>query len=141
MRDQVNDNLRRDRLIVWLASAFGALALVLACFGIYGTMSYSVARRTNEIGVRMALGAMPGRIFRLVFNESLALLGTGLLTGAPIVLAASHPASGVVLGVDVEDPLIPIGAAVVVTLTAALAAYIPAWRASRVDPMVALRDE
>lgn len=141
VRDQVNGNLRRDKLIVWLASVFGATALVLACFGIYGTMSYSVARRTNEIAVRMALGAMPGRVFRIVFGESVKLLGLGLLTGTPLMLAASHPASRMVLGIDVQDPLIPIGAAVVVTLTAALAAYIPAWRASRVDPMVALRYE
>jgi predicted permease len=141
VRDQVNGNLRRDRLIVWLASVFGSLALGLACFGIYGTMSYAVARRTNEIGIHMALGAVPGRVFRLVFGESLALLGLGLLTGVPLVLAASRPVSRVVLGVDVSDPLIPALAAVVVTLTAAFAAYIPARRASRVDPMVALRYE
>ena len=137
----MNGNLRRDRLIVWLASVFGALALGLACFGIYGTMSYAVARRTNEIGIHMALGAVPGRVFRLVFCESLALLGTGLLMGAPLVLAASRPVSRVVLGVDVGDPLILVGAALVVTVTAAFAAYIPAWRASRVDPVVALRYE
>ncbi len=141
VRDQVNGNLRRDRLIVWLASVFGALALGLACFGIYGTMSYAVSRRTNEIGIHMALGAVPGRVFRLVFGESLALLGLGLLIGAPLVLAASRAVSRVVLGVDVNDPLIPALAAVVVTLTAAFAAYIPARRASRVDPMVALRYE
>lgn len=141
VRDQVNGNLRRDRLIVSLASVFGALALALACFGIYGTMSYAVARRTNEIGIRMALGAVPGRVFRLVFCESLALLGVGLLMGAPLIVAASRPVSRVVLGVDVGDPLIPAVAAFVVTGTAALAGYIPAWRASRVDPMVALRYE
>ena len=141
VRDQVNGNLRRDRLIVWLASVFGALALGLACFGIYGTMSYAVTRRTNEIGIHMALGAAPGRVFRLVFCESLALLGLGLLTGAPLVLAVSRPVSRVVLGVDVSDPLILAGAALVVTVTAAFAAYIPALRASRVAPMVALRYE
>jgi ABC-type antimicrobial peptide transport system permease subunit len=141
VRDQVNGNLRRDRLIVWLASVFGALALGLACFGIYGTMSYAVARRTNEIGIRMALGAVPGRVFRLVFGESLALLALGLVVGAPLVLAASHPVSRIVLGVDVSDPLILVGAALVVTLTAALATYVPARRASRVDPMTALKYE
>jgi ABC-type antimicrobial peptide transport system permease subunit len=140
VRDQVNGNLRRDRLIVWLATVFGALALGLACL-IYGTMSYAVARRTNEIGIHMALGAVPGRVFRLIFGESLALLGFGLVAGAPLVLAASRPVSRVVLGVNVDDPLIPALAAAVVTLTAALAAYIPARRASRVDPMVALRYE
>ena len=89
----------------------------------------------------MALGAVPGRVFRLIFGESLALLGFGLVAGAPLVLAASRPVSRVVLGVNVDDPLIPALAAAVVTLTAALAAYIPARRASRVDPMVALRYE
>ena len=141
VRDQVNGNLRRDRLVVWLAYAFGALALGLACFGIYGTMSYAVARRTNEIGIRMALGAVPGRVLRLVFGECLVLLGLGLVIGAPLVLAASRPVSRVVLGVDVSDPLIPALAMLVVTLSATLAAYVPARRASRVDPMVALRYE
>src|SRR5262249_20179340 len=141
VRDQVSGNLRRDRLIVWLASFFGALALGLACFGIYGTMSYTVARRTNEIGIRMALGAVPGRVFRLVFGESLALLGLGLVIGLPIVLAFSHPVSSVVLGVDVSDPQTLALAALVVAITAAFAAYIPARRASRVDPRVAGRQE
>jgi len=141
VRDQVSGNLRRDRLVVWLASVFGALALGLACFGIYGTMSYAVARRTNEIGIRMALGAAPGRVFRLIFYESLTLLGLGLAVGTPLVFAASHPVSRVVLGVDVSDPLIPTVAVVVVILTAAFAAYVPARRASQVDPMVALRYE
>lgn len=141
VRDQVNGNLRRDRLIVWLASIFGVLALGLGCFGIYGTMSYAVARRTNEIGIRMALGAAPGRVFRLAFGESLLVLGLGLAAGAPLVLAASSLASKVVLGVNVADPLIPVVAALVVSLTGALAAYVPARRASHVDPMVALRYE
>src|SRR5262249_50088246 len=89
VRDQVNGNLRRDRLIVWLASIFGALALGLACYGVYGTMSYAVARRTNEIAIRMALGAVPGRVLSSVFGECLALLGLGLAIGTPLVLAAS----------------------------------------------------
>jgi ABC-type antimicrobial peptide transport system permease subunit len=89
----------------------------------------------------MALGATPGRVFRLVFSETLGLLGLGLVIGLPLVLAASHPVSGVVLGVDVRDPVILAVAVLVVTLTAALAAYLPARRASRVDPMVALKYE
>ena len=117
------------------------LALGLASFGIYGTMSYAVARRTNEIGIRMALGAVPGRLFRLVFGECVVLLGLGLLIGTPFVLAASRPVSRVVLGVDVSDPLIPALTVLVVTLSATLAAYVPARRASRVHPMVALRYE
>jgi predicted permease len=141
VRDQVNGNMRRDRLIVWLASVFGGFALGLAGLGIYGTMSWAVARRTNEIGIRMALGAAPACVFRLVFRESLVLLGAGLAAGIPLGLAASHPVSRVVPGVDVSDPLILAGAALVVTLTAAFGASVPAGRASRVDPMAALRHE
>ncbi len=141
VRDQVNGNLRRDRLIVGLAWVFGALALGLGCFGVYGTMSYGVARRTNEIGIRLALGAAPARVFRLTLGESLVLLVLGLAVGAPLVIAASRPVSRAIVGVDVSDPLIPILAALVVTLTAAVAAYVPARRASRVDPMAALRYE
>jgi predicted permease len=141
VRDQVTGNLRQDRLIVWLASGFGVLALGLACFGIYGIMSYTVARRTNEIGIRIALGAAPRRVFRMAFGESLVLLAGGLAAGAPLVLAASGPVSRVVFGVDTRDPLIFVLAALIVTATAALAAYIPARRASRVEAMVALRYE
>jgi putative ABC transport system permease protein len=137
----VNGNLRRDRSIVWLASVFGALALTLGCLGIYGTMSYAVARRTNEIGIRMALGAAPGRMFRLAFTESMVLLAIGLLVGTPVVIAVSRPVSQVILGADVKNPLIMVLAALVVTLTAALAAAAPAWRAARIDPMLALRYE
>jgi len=141
VRDQVNGNMRRDQLIVWLGYVFAALALGLACVGIYGTMAYAVARRTNEIGIRMALGAAPGRVFRLVFGEALTLLGLGLVIGTPLVLAASRSVSKVVLGVDTRDPQILVLAVTVVTATAALAAYVPARRASRVDPIVALKYE
>jgi predicted permease len=141
VRDQVTGNTRRDRLVAWLAYVFGGLALALACFGVYGTISYAVARRTNEIGIRMALGAVPGRLFRLVFTEALALVGLGLILGTPLVLAASRPASKVVLGVDTGDPVILAAAVIVVTVTATLAACLPARRASRVDPIVALRYE
>jgi predicted lysophospholipase L1 biosynthesis ABC-type transport system permease subunit len=141
VREQVTGNLRQDRLIVWLASGFGTLALCLACFGIYGIMSYTVARRTNEIGIRMALGAPPGRVFLMAFRESLALLAVGLAAGVPLVLAASRAASKVVFGVDTSDPLTMVLAGLVVSVTAAMAAYIPARRASRVEAMVALKYE
>jgi predicted permease len=141
VRDQVTGNLRQDRLIVWLAVVFGALALGLACFGIYGIMSYTVARRTNEIGIRLALGAEPGNVFRRVFGESLVLLAAGLAAGMPLVLTASRPVSKILLGIDTGDPLVPVLAALVVTVAAALAAYVPARRASRVDALVALRYE
>jgi predicted permease len=141
VRDQVTGNLHQDRLIVWLATVFSALALGLACLGIYGIMSYTVARRTNEIGIRLALGAAPLQVSRRVFGESLVLLAAGLVAGVPLVLVASRGVSKILFGVDTGDPLIPAFAALVVTLIAALAAYVPARRASRVEAMVALRYE
>jgi hypothetical protein len=108
VRDQVNGNLRRGRLIVWLASVFGAVAPGLACLGIYGTMSYAVARRTGEIGIRMAL---PGRVFRLVLRRVARAPGLGLVAGTPLVLAASHSVSRTIPGVDASDPAILAGAA------------------------------
>jgi predicted lysophospholipase L1 biosynthesis ABC-type transport system permease subunit len=141
IRQQVDGNLRQDRLVTWLASIFGALALGLACFGIYGAMSYAVARRTGEMGIRMALGAPQSRVFRMVLAESLGLLAGGLLVGAPLVLAAAQPLSKVVLGVDTHDPRIIISAAVAVALTSVLAGFLPARRASLLDPSTALRNE
>jgi putative ABC transport system permease protein len=141
VRTQVDGNFRQDRVITWLAAIFGALALSLACFGIYGAMSYAVTRRTGEMGIRMALGASPPRVFAMVLSESIALLAIGLVAGAPLLFAAARLIASVVLGVDLRDPLIVCGSALVVALAAALAAYLPARRASSLDPVAALRSE
>jgi predicted permease len=141
LRQQVDGNLRQDRLVTWLASLFGTLAMGLACLGIYGAMSYAVARRTGEIGIRMALGAQQWRLFRMVFIESLSLLALGLAAGVPLVLAATRPVSSVVLGVDPRDPRLIIAAGLAVTVAAALASYLPARRAALLDPVAALRSE
>jgi predicted permease len=141
VRQQVDGNLRQDRLVTWLASLFGLLAMGLACFGIYGAMSYAVLRRTGEMGVRMALGAAPRRVFRMVLAESLGLLLAGLLAGTPLVVAAARAASKVVAGVDVNDPRTAIAAALAVAFAVALAGYFPARRASRLHPSAALRNE
>lgn len=138
---QVNDDLRQDWLIFWLTSALGTLALGLGCFGLYGVMSYTVARRTGELGIRMALGAPRSRVFATVFGESLTLIALGLVIGLPFVLAASRVVAGMLFDVNVANP-IPIAAAALALATAtAIAAYVPARRAARVEPMTPLRYE
>jgi macrolide transport system ATP-binding/permease protein len=141
IRQQVSGDLRQDRVITWLAAIFGALALALACFGIYGAMSYVVTRRTGEMGIRKALGASPPRVFAMVLSESLMLLALGLLAGAPLLFASARLAATVVLGVDLRDPLIVCAAALAVAIAAAFAAYLPARRAALLDPVAALRAE
>lgn len=120
---------------------FGAMALVLAAVGIFGVVSYSVLRRTHEIGIRMALGATPASVRRLVIGESARLVFFGLLAGIPVALILTRFLSSLLFGVTATDPLTFIGVAVLLTLVAVVASYIPARRAMRVDPMVALRYE
>jgi predicted permease len=141
MTEQIEANVVQERLVARLAAIFGGLALALACFGLYGVMSYAVSRRTPELGIRMALGATPGRVLSGVFGESLTLVIVGLLVGGPLVLLATRPLSAMLFNVDARDPATLIGAALALTAVAALAGYVPAWRASRVDPLVALRHE
>jgi macrolide transport system ATP-binding/permease protein len=141
LAEQVSGNLRQDRLIMWLTSAFGLLALGLGCFGLYGVMSYAVARRVGELGIRLALGAPESRLFRMVFGESLALIAVGLTLGLSFVFAVSRLVSGILFGVKVNDPVLVGLAAVVLTATAMLTAFFPARRASRISPVAALKYE
>jgi len=141
LSEQVSGNMRQDRLIMWLTSTFGLLALGLGCFGLYGVMSYAVARRRGELGIRLALGAPESRLFRMVFSESLALIAAGLLFGLPLVFAVARVVSGILFGVKVNDPLPVALAALALTVTAALTTFFPARRASKVSPGVALRYE
>jgi len=138
---QVAESLNRERLLATLSGFFGALALLLATVGLYGVMSYSVARRTNEIGIRMALGAEQGRVLRMVLEEVSLLIAIGLLAGGAAALATTRFMSSLLYGVTPTDPVTLALAAGVLTSVAAIAGYIPARRASRVDPMVALREE
>jgi predicted permease len=141
LSEQVQDTLKRDRLLAQLVSFFGALALILASIGLYGVMSHGVARRTNEIGIRMALGAERSHIAWMVLRETLFLVISGLVIGVPTALLAARLISNQLFGLGASDPLTLIGAAIGLTVVALLAGYVPARRATKVNPLVALRYE
>ena len=124
-----------------MSSVFGLLALILVCIGLYGVLAYDVARRTREIGIRMALGASARQIARLLLCETLRLVGIGVVIGLGAALAATRWVKSLLFGLPPHDPL-TIGLAVLALMAvAAIAGYLPARRASRVDPMLALRLE
>jgi predicted permease len=138
---QLDASLTEERLLATLSSLFGLLALVLVCIGLYGLVAFDVARRTHEIGIRMALGASALQIVRLVFGETLRLVGIGLALGLGAALVATRWVKSLLFGLPPHDPL-TIGLAVLLLMVvAAVAGYLPARRASRVDPMVALRHD
>ncbi|MGA3039316.1 MAG: ABC transporter permease [Bryobacteraceae bacterium] len=138
---QVDSNIVPERLIATLSESFGCLGVVLAGIGLYGLLAYTVARRTSEIGIRMALGASPSSVRRLVLREVLGMVGTGLVAGGSMVLWSKPLVNGVLADLKWESAL-PLAAGCGVTIAAALAAsYGPVRRAARVDPMVALRHE
>ena len=139
--EQVARNFNQERLIARLAELFGVLALILACVGLYGLTAYAVARRTNEIGIRMALGADRRNVLGLVLRGALAQLGFGLAIGIPVALAGGRVLAGQLYGVKSHDPLILGLSAVILVACALMAASIPAQRATKVDPLVALRYE
>jgi predicted permease len=141
LRTQLDDSLVQERLVASLSSAFGALALLLAGVGLYGLMAYAVNRRTNEIGIRMALGARPVEIAGMVLRETLLLMGLGLGIGIPASMLASRLIASELYGLKPGDASTILLAILVTSGIAALAGYLPARRASRVDPMIALRYE
>jgi predicted permease len=141
MAQKVNRSLASQSLIARLSTFFGLLAAFLACIGIYGLTSYAVARRTNEIGIRMAPGAEGTGVQWMVMRESLTLVAIGVAIGIPAALAAGRLVSSLLYGLKVTDPITMAIAALVMIAVAALAGYLPARRAAKVDPMVALRYE
>jgi predicted permease len=141
LHEQVARSITNQRLVAQLSSFFGVLAVFLSCIGIYGLMSYVVSRRTNEIGVRMALGAARSQVLWMVMRESLWLVALGILMGVPVALASERLVSTMLFGLRLNDPLTLLAGVAMLLAVATLAGYLPARRASRVDPMIALRYE
>jgi predicted permease len=141
LETQVDASLAQERLVTWLSSLFGLLAVVLAAIGLYGVVAFSVARRTREIGVRVALGAGHRDIVRLVLRQIAGVVGFGLLVGAVLAVTASRALGSLLYEVAATDALTYAGASTLLALVAALAAYLPARRAAKVDPVTALRYE
>jgi predicted permease len=137
----VDATLQTDRFIEQLSSVFGFLAILLASIGLYGVMAYNVARRTREIGIRMALGAEPASVRWQVLRETLVLVCIGIAIGVPAALAGTRLVRSMLFGLGFADPIVIVAAAALLALVAALAGFLPARRAARVDPMVALRYE
>ena len=130
-----------ERTLAFLSSAFGALALVLACVGIYGTIAYTVAQRTKELGIRMALGAEREKILRMVLRETLVVVGAGLLVGLPLAILGTRMLTTQLYGLSPHDPLTLVIAILAIGIVTIAAGFVPARRASRVDLMKALRYE
>ncbi len=139
--EQIDRLLFQERLVARLASFFGLLALVLACIGLYGLLSYEVARRTREIGIRMALGGRAKDVLRLVLQQGIALAVVGAVAGTGVALGVMRYLNSMLYDVHANDPLTMIAVALLLILVALAACFIPARRAMRVDPMIALRHE
>lgn len=145
LEDEMDAAFVQQRLIAMLSSLFGGLALVLACVGLYGLLAFTVVQRRSELGIRLALGAQRGDVVWMVTREAMLIVAIGVGVGVPVALIAARLASshisGLLFGLHATDPITIAGAALVLTLVAAVAAYLPARRASRVDPMLVLRPE
>jgi predicted permease len=141
MDDVVNESLVQERFVAQLAGFFSLFALLLACIGLYSTMSYAVTRRTGEIGIRMALGARGVDVIGLVMKETILLVAVGVTIGLIAALAGTRLISSMLFGLPPNDPVTMGMATLLLFAVAAVAGYLPARRASRVDPMMALRHE
>jgi predicted lysophospholipase L1 biosynthesis ABC-type transport system permease subunit len=140
-RAWIDQAISQEIAFARLCTAFAVLALVIACVGLYGTMSYTVARRTSEIGIRMALGAQRSRVLWMVLREVVLLAAVGLAIGVPTALAASKLVESFLFGMKPNDPLALMGSVLTLVSAAILAGYLPARNASRMDPMIALRHD
>jgi ABC-type antimicrobial peptide transport system permease subunit len=138
---QINNSLSTERMIGSLSAVFGLLATLLAVIGLYGVMAYTVAQRTREVGIRMALGAARGNVIWMVMREVLFLVAIGVAAGVIAALALTRVVQSQLFGLTPHDPLTLAFATAALAFVACAAGYIPALRASRLDPMVALRYE
>lgn len=139
--EQVRRNFNEDRLVARLTALYGALALLLACVGLYGVAAYTVAQRTSEIGIRIALGAPRSSIAKMVVRVAVAPVTLGLLIGLPLALAGGRAIASGLYGIKSYDPFVLGTAVLVLVVSSIAAALIPARRAAKVDPMTALRYE
>jgi predicted permease len=139
--EQIADTTKEERIFASLTSGFGILALVLACIGIYGIMAYTVARRTNEIGIRMALGAQAGRVLRMILREASWMAIVGVVVGLGAAVAMGRLITSMLYGLKPYDPLTLVCAALLLVFVALAASLIPARRAASIDPIKALRHE
>ena len=138
LEEQVSNSLQPLKMNVLMLAVFGTLALLLASIGLYGVASYSVSQRTREIGVRMALGAQPSSVLGLVLGHGMVLVAAGLVIGLVVAYSAAGLMSALVVGVSTRDPLTFGATAAALGAIALLASYIPARRATRIDPLIAL---
>jgi putative ABC transport system permease protein len=141
LAQQGSESLTLQRLAATLLGSFGGLALLLAALGIYGVLAYAVRLRTREIGIRMALGAQVADVLRLVFRQGLALTGAGLVVGLAAAVAGTRLLGGFLYDVKPLDPFTFAAVVVLLAIAAVLACWLPARRAARVDPMIAVRYE
>jgi predicted permease len=141
LRRQADESIFSDRFLTFLSICFALLAATLAAIGLYGVMAYTVTRRVREIGIRIALGANQGRVAWLILREVAMLALAGLLAGVPLAFALGRAAESLLFGVKAGDPTVFAGASLLLALVALLGGYLPARRAAKVDPMVALRRE
>jgi ABC-type antimicrobial peptide transport system permease subunit len=138
---QIDESLGQERQVATLAGLFGALSLLLASAGLYGVLSYSVGQRTHEIGIRMALGARTAQVLWMVLRETYVLVMAGVIIGIAISVAAGQLIANMLFGLAPTDPVALSLAVLVMVIVASLAGWLPARRASRVAPMVALRHD
>ena len=141
LEEQIRNSLRTERLVASLSAVFGGLATLLAAIGLYGVMAYSVTRRTREMGIRMALGATRANVVGIVMREAGVMVAAGLGLGIPLALALADLIRSQLFGLDPRDPLTLLVAALALTVAGGLAGFLPAVRASSVNPSTALRQE
>jgi len=141
LEGQIGESLFADKFLTFLSLCFALLAALLASIGLYGVMAYTVTRRTREIGIRMALGATRGIVSWLILREVVVLAAIGLVVGLPAAYGLGRFTESLLFGVKVGDPLVFVGAGLLLTAATLLGGYLPARKAASIDPLVALRCE